>query len=397
MRAFISGHQEDEETVSENLVARNSAEAMPPLQAADEDVKMETEDRPDKKTTSNELRSDAVQPGTDEKRLAPETEQSAREFTASKDFDQAVRDLRAGESAEKRAAAARILAEAGSQRATPHLIAALFDADATVRSTANEVLAQLGNSSLPNSAASEGLTKPAAVKPPAATQSQARVESVTASQPQPAGPKPKTTTVSVSPTVATEPASTKDPQQLLVDESEVRTKLKELESQIIGTIAARKDAEKEIGRRIESEAKLRAEAAARRDEEEQLRKQAYEEAERRIAEDAEAVAAEQKTRVAAEKEARRLADDEARFRLEAVRRRQTAEELVRERVKIETARAEAAEAAQLLEARRLRQEAAEQHQAELERLRREEETLRAAFEKVAHRRAEVETARATGV
>lgn len=36
----------------------------------------------------------------------------------------------------------------------------------------------------------------------------------------------------------------------------------------------------------------------------------------------------------------------------------------------------------------------EQHQAELERLRRNEETLRAAFEKVAHRRAEVETARA---
>jgi len=394
VRDFIGGSQEDEETVSENVVARNAAEAMPQPQAADEEVKTETKDRPDKKTTAHELRSDAVQAGTDQKRPAPETKQSSREFTPSKDFDQAVRDLRAGESAEKRAAAARSLAEAGSQRATPHLIAALFDADATVRSTANDLLAQLGNSSLPNSASSEGLTKPTAEKPPATKQSQARVQSVTASRPQPAAPKVKTTTASVSPKVDTEVAATKEPQQLLVDETEVRTKLKELESLIIDTVAARKDAEKEIRRRIESEAKLRTEAAARRDEEEELRKQAYEEAERRIAEDAKVVVAEQKTRVAAEKEARRLADDEARFRLEVVRRRQTAEELVRERVKIETARAEAAEAAQLLEARRLRQETAEQHQAELERLRRDEETLRAAFEKVAHRRAEVETARA---
>ena len=394
VRDFIGGHQEDEETVSENLTAQNPAEATPPPQAADEEVKMETEDRPDKKTTSQEPRSDAVQAASDQKRLEPETKESLREFTPSKDFDQAVRDLRAGESAEKRAAAARILGEAGSQRATPHLIAALFDADTTVRTTANEVLAQLGNSSLPNTASSEGLSKPAAAKPPAATKSRARSESVTASRPQPAGPKVKTPTTSVSPTVATEAAATKDPQQLLVDENEVRTKLKELESQIVDTVADRKDAEKEIRRRIESEVKLRTEAAARRDEEEQLRKQAYEEAERRIAEDAKALAAEQRTRVAAEKEARRLADDEARFRLEVVRRRQIAEELVRERVKIETARAEAAEAAQLLEAKRSRQEVAEQHQAELERLRRDEETLRAAFEKVAHRRAEVETARA---
>ena len=131
VRDFIGGSQEDEETVSENLVAQNSVEAMPQPQAADEEVKTETIDQPDKKTTPPELRSDAVRAGTDQKWLAPETGQSAGEFTPSKDFDQAVRNLRAGESAEKRAAAARILGEAGSQRATPHLIAALFDADAT--------------------------------------------------------------------------------------------------------------------------------------------------------------------------------------------------------------------------------------------------------------------------
>jgi DNA repair exonuclease SbcCD ATPase subunit len=78
----------------------------------------------------------------------------------------------------------------------------------------------------------------------------------------------------------------------------------------------------------------------------------------------------------------------------SLRLRQTAKELLRERVNLQSARAEASEAVQLLEAKRLRQKAAEQHEMELDRLRRDEQALRAALEKVAHRRAEVETARA---
>jgi HEAT repeats len=400
VRDFIGGHQEDEEIVeSENLVARNSTEAPPTALSAGEEVKAETGKQPDQTATPRQKSSEPVSPATAQKERASRTEQVSPEFAPSEDFDQAVRDLRAGESAETRVAAARILSGAGKQRATPHLIAALFDADATVRATANEVLAQFGDSTLPQSAASEGLPKPAAPKPPTAKQSVARVESVTTSQPQPSKSKAQSSKSKVvSPTASVpqtaEATGAKDPQQLLVEENEVRTKLNELEGQILETVAARKEAEKEIRWRIEREAKIRTEAAVRRDEEEQLRIQAYEEAEGRKAQDAKGVAAEQKNRVAAEKEARRLGEDEARFRLEVVRRQQTAEELVRERVKIELARAEAAEAAQLLEAKRVRQEAAEQHQAELERLRRDEETLRAAFEKVAHRRAEVETARA---
>ncbi|HBB86590.1 MAG TPA: hypothetical protein DC047_03125 [Blastocatellia bacterium] len=409
VRDFIGGHQEDEEAVSENLVARNAAEPMPPDQLAStpvdmpdreprtaEEVKMETEN-PDKNTTQPQPQSETVEPATSattEKKPAQTTDQASREFAPSAGFDQAVRDLRAGESAETRAAAARILAGAGSQRATPHLIAALFDADATVRATANEVLAQFGNSSLPNNAASQGIAKAPTPKPPAVKESQAQVETAQVSKTQSTETKVPEPIAAVSQAVAPETGAMKDPQQLLVEENEVRTRLHELESQILETISARKEAEKEIRRHIESEAKLRTEVAARRDEEEQLRRQAHEEAQRRIVEDAKSVAAEQKTRVAAEKEARRLADDETRIRLEAVRRRQTAQELLRERVKVETARAEAAEAAQLLEAKGLRQEAAEQHQSELDKLRRDEEALRSAFEKVAHRRAEVETARA---
>lgn len=402
MRDFIGGHQEDEENVSENLVARNSVEAMPPVQPAGEEVKMETDNQPDKNATPQQQGSEAVKLATDQKQPAQVPEQASREFAPSEGFDQAVRDLRAGESAETRAAAARILAGAGRQRATPHLIAALFDADTMVRATANEVLAQFGESSVPDDATSQGIAKAPAPKTSAVRQSNARVETKKVSAAKPSESKTAKPTESkvdepiaaISQPFAAEIAATKDPQLLLVQENEVRTKLQELEGQILETIAARKEAEKEIRRHIESESKLRTEAAARRDEEEELRKQAYEEAERRIVEDAKRVAAEQKTRIAAEKEARRLAEDEARIRLEAVRRRQTAQELVRERMKVETTRAEAAEAAQLLEAKGLRQEAAEQHQAELEKLRRDEETLRTAFEKVAHRRAEVETARA---
>jgi ParB family transcriptional regulator, chromosome partitioning protein len=398
VRDFIGGHQEDEETVeSENLVAQNSTEATPVAPSASGEVKVETGKQPEQTATPRQKSPEPVSLATARKERGSRTEKTSPEFAPSEDFDQAVRDLRAGESPETRAAAARILSGAGSQRATPHLIAALFDADATVRATANEVLAQFGNSTLPQNA-SEGLSKSAAAKP--AKETSARAETKRVSQPQPSKSKvaqpskSKVESPIASVPQAAEPAGAKDPQQLLVEENEVRTKLKELEGQILETVAARKEAEKEIRWRIEREAKLRTEAAVRRDEEERLRIQAYEETEGRKAEDAKAVAAEQKNRVAAEKEARRLGEDEARFRLEVVRRQQTAEDLVRERVKIETARAEAAEAAQLLEAKRLRQEAAEQHQGELERLRRDEETLRTAFEKVAHRRAEVETARA---
>jgi hypothetical protein len=392
VRDFIGGHQEDEENVSANLVAGNP-DPMPPAQLAAEEVKMEPENQPDRDAEPDKLQSERVEPATTETKLAPATDQASREFAPSQGFDQAVHDLRAGESAETRAAAARILAGAGSQRATPHLIAALFDADATVRATASEVLAQFGNANVSNTATSQGIAKAPAVEPPAATPLQPAVETAKVSEP----PATKTRAEESPATVsqpATQGGATKDPQQLLVQENEVRTKLQELENQIQEIIAARKRAEQEIRRHIESEAKLRTEAAARRDEEEQLRRQAHEEAERQITEDAKRVAAEQKTRVAAEKEARRLATEETRIRLEAVRRRQVAQDLLRERVQVETARVEATEAAQLLEAKRLRQEATEQHQAELEKLRRDEESLRAAFEKVAHRRAEVETARA---
>ncbi len=59
-------------------------------------------------------------------------------------FEDAVEILRAAGPSGGRAAAARTIAELGSQRATPHLIAAMFDDDPDVRSAAEEALARIG-------------------------------------------------------------------------------------------------------------------------------------------------------------------------------------------------------------------------------------------------------------
>lgn len=259
VRDFIGGHQEDEAAVEqENLATANAAQSLTNAQSADEAMKNETIDQADQTGTQPQLATDVVEATTDQKPRPSDTEETAPAF----DFDQAVRDLRAGESAETRAAAARLLADAGSQRATPHLIAALFDGDATVRTTANEVLAQFGNST-PSNATSESLPNRAATAQPAAKKPRTQVESVRVGKTKAAERKPAKPIVTPTPPVRTEPAAARDPQQLLGEENEVRTKLSELEAQILDSVAARKEAEKEIRWRIEREAKLRTEAAAR--------------------------------------------------------------------------------------------------------------------------------------
>ena len=58
-------------------------------------------------------------------------------------FDEAVENLRSAKSADERVAAARALGVVGSQRGTPHLMAAMFDEDVSVRHAAEEALAQI--------------------------------------------------------------------------------------------------------------------------------------------------------------------------------------------------------------------------------------------------------------
>ncbi len=183
-----------------------------------------------------------------------------------------------------------------------------------------------------------------------------------------------------------------EPEQLLLQEQAHRETVKQLERRLMDAAAVRTELEKEAVLSVERETSLRAEAASRRREEEELQKRTDEEVERRRSRDREALAAEQVARVQAEAEARRIAEEEARMRLETSNLRKAAEELVWQRVGLETALREAAETARRAEAKSSREEAEKRHNAELTRLREEEEALRAATEEAALRRAEVENA-----
>ena len=79
------------------------------------------------------------------KRAHQEEQARARQlFMEHGYFDEAVQDLRAANSPQERAAAARALGLVGSKRGTAHLIAAMFDDNSEVRNAAEEALAQMG-------------------------------------------------------------------------------------------------------------------------------------------------------------------------------------------------------------------------------------------------------------
>jgi hypothetical protein len=126
----------------------------------------------------------------------------------------------------------------------------------------------------------------------------------------------------------------------------------------------------------------------RRRGEEELRRQAEEEATQRRAEE-ERLASEHAARVRVEEEATNFAEEETRLKLEASRLRQAAAELAKRRSAID----DAARVAQLAEAKRRRREAEEQHTAEMDRLRSEEESLRHTTGRALQRRREVDVAR----
>lgn len=92
-------------------------------------------------------------------------------------FDDAVKDLRGANSPAERASAARALGLVGNQRATAHLIAAMFDDDPEVCAAAEEALAQIGDpnvasgsmSALVNKDLNSGQSKEAQASPAAQT------------------------------------------------------------------------------------------------------------------------------------------------------------------------------------------------------------------------------------
>lgn len=357
-----------------------------------------------------------------------ERERARKLFVDHGYFDDAVQDLRAAKSAADRAAAARALGLVGSQRASAHLIAAMFDDDAEVRSAAEEALGVIGDATgatvqvdtvlnseiekivevefgkstarVVEAHGNEVETKPARAvmdheggrddRGPREEVDAAALKATSAEKKAPIQSgiaQPAASDVSAIDSVAT------SEEQLLLKENRIRETMNQLQRQVAEASAARTNAEQEAQQRTERESTLRAEAAARRSKEEQLRRRAEEEAKRRATQEREAVMAEQAARTKAESEARRFAEEETSLRLKSDELRLAAEKLARQREEIETARHTSAEAARLAEATRARDEAKSRHDAELTRLRGEEETLRAKTNEIAARQAEVEAAR----
>src|SRR4051812_21524877 len=75
--------------------------------------------------------------------LAEEQARSRQLFIEHGYFDQAVQDLRTGNSASERADAARALGLVGNQKASTDLLAAMFDSDAKVREAADRALSRI--------------------------------------------------------------------------------------------------------------------------------------------------------------------------------------------------------------------------------------------------------------
>jgi HEAT repeat protein len=315
-------------------------------------------------------------------------------------LDEAINSLRASESAEERADAARTLGIVGSHRGTALLIAALFDDAPEVRKAAEEALSQIGDplvsigpiSTMINSDIDYG--GPYVVGP-----SEAEVTSVEETEIGLSGEvatadvHSDTVKSSFEQTTAKDPDTVAETSPAFEEPDQIRKDILELERLLVEAVAARKEADQEVLVRAEQESAFRAETAARRREDEENRKRAEEKAARRRSEDDRKMAAEQLGRLQAELEAQRLAEEEERLRVEAGSLRQTANEMARQRAEFEASEFHLATEARRLEAEKSLRRAEERYNAELKRLRSEEEALHRATAEATTQRIEIEVQR----
>src|SRR6185503_4820120 len=94
-------------------------------------------DAPEPPTHSHETKKE---PDSSNDARAQEQERARQLFLEQGYFDEAVQNLRGAKFPGERAAAASALGLASNQRATAHLIAAMFDEDLGVRAAAEEAL-----------------------------------------------------------------------------------------------------------------------------------------------------------------------------------------------------------------------------------------------------------------
>ena len=293
-------------------------------------------------------------------------------------FDETTKDLRTAESPAERAASARKLALVGDSRATPHLIAALYDSAPEVRRASVESLEQIGDGSaikplndllqretsrqVPEAVirqAINSITVTEVNRTPVAEKTALRVV-----EKQPEAPvellsntdcvafideiknehleahefAPTTPSFPAVPPVSTQSSVSAEEETLRREEEALRQAAVELERRRLDIEMARKKFEEDARLKVEREAHPRAEIDVRVFAEEEARRRAEEEALRQRMEAEAGIKAEQEVRVKAEEEVRIRAEQEARFRLEADTLRRAAEDLVRKRAEADNAR-----------------------------------------------------------
>lgn len=330
-----------------------------------------------------------------------EQERARQLFLEHGYFDEAIESLRGASSNEERAAAARALGLVENQRATPHLIAAMFDEDIQVRSAAEEALNRIGARvplpSLPrieNAASAKPGATEASSSFEAVADSSGNTPQIIEAQTESSIETPQAPTQSeeASTAVTATALNTAEADDLLQQEQVLRQSVAEIDQRLQEVAASLTESENQVRWRIEREVKLRADAEKARLEEERLRVEAEAAAENRRRQVRDAVRAEQAARQESEAEIQRHAEQENSLRLKASNLRASVLEIVRQQAERENARAEAAEAALRAEAGRVRDDAQRRHEAELELLRREQEAFAKATQEVATQQANVVTA-----
>jgi len=297
-------------------------------------------------------------------RANPEEHQRAQQlFLTHGYFDETINALRAAESSEERAGAARTLGTVGSRLGTLHLIAASFDTDASVREAAAEAISKIDDPSLAGVSLSDLLNDEMFEQGPQESPAETLTQDIESPE------------SLADPAIGSAPAiewsttaHAADADSLDLEEETVRNSSADLRRRLAEAAITQKAAQEQVHLIAEDEAAIRAEAAARRREEENLRQRAAEETAR--------LTTAQAARVQAEEELDRLAEEEIDLRLHAETLKQAARELSAKRAEIETARKEASLTAQRAEVKRQLEEAADRQRVELEHLRIEEESLR---------------------
>jgi hypothetical protein len=437
MRDLLAGRTNDDKVaVPEDKATRDvvAAELLAAMSAKSENLSSDTQeisrfdfsDEVVRNTNDASNHHDSVEPdspassGLEDqiKNLAEQEHERARQlFLDHGYFDETVQNLRAANSPTERAAAARALGVVGSQRATAHLIAAMFDDDAEVRNAAAAALIQIGEPA-PASFSDTGPdeTKKVAETPTAVSiageldlpvtpvaahmnvevmndsPEVVEVASVASAQTENALDQ-VVETRDISPDlIAADPAASEaDP--LLREAQTILESVANIEQQQLAAATAFKEMENEARWRTERETTLRAEAAARRLEEEEARKRAEEEADVRRRQELETFAIERAARLKAEAEAQRYAAEETNLRMKVASLRREAAEIARRRAEVEIARQQAVDAAHHAEVMRARDEARSRHEAALSRLASEQETLQTATGEVLQQQTKVRTAR----